>query len=102
MQHSLLIYLQKARQVNIVQVWVGGERNRERGICLQLAYDWCGRVIEAQGPPSTAGELLARVLSSDYKHWCLWKGTRGAQRIREEGIWRGQTWQALGQQFRCG
>jgi hypothetical protein len=73
-QRSLLTYLRKARQVNITQVWVGGEGNTERGICLQLAYDWCVRVIEAD--------------------WSSWKGIGGAERICEEGLRRQWAWQA--------
>jgi hypothetical protein len=56
-QISLLRVLRTERHVNITQVWLGGSGNTAQGLCLPLTYDWCKRVVDRQGLPSSPEEL---------------------------------------------
>lgn len=72
-QRSLLDHLRQKRKHNITQVWYGGAGNTPEGSCLPLAYDWCARVIEAQGLPTDAAELTRL----GYYHLTKKTGARG-------------------------
>lgn len=86
-QRSLLSFLRNKRSVNMTQVWFGGEGNTERGLCFPLTYDWCVRVIEAQGLPSTEHELL----DLGYYHLTGKAGARGkAPKERKPYVKKGE------------